>query len=137
LLAATDNHVVGALVGTGLRALGREAPRRNRMTATGGTTLTTTMRVVDRVHGGTTNGRTDTFPTLGAGFAQRTQAVLGVRDFAQGRAALGQDLAHLAGAQTQGHVGTFTSDHLHGSAGGTCDLSTLARLQFDTVNGGT
>ncbi|MCY1433711.1 hypothetical protein D9M71_497470 [compost metagenome] len=63
--------------------------------------------------------------------------MLGVRDFAQGRTALGQDLAHLAGAQTQGHVDAFASNQLSGCTSGTRDLSTLARLQLDTVNGRT
>src|SRR5690606_29775330 len=108
LLATTDDHVIGALVRTSLRALGREAPRRHRMTTTGSTTFTTTVRVINRVHGNTTNSRTNTTPALGTGLAQRTQAVLGVRDFAQGRTALGQHLAHFAGAKTQGYVSTFT-----------------------------
>ncbi|MCY1513544.1 hypothetical protein D9M68_480520 [compost metagenome] len=63
--------------------------------------------------------------------------MLGVRDFTQGRAAVSQDLAHFAGAKTQGYVRTFTRDQLGGSTSGTSDLSAFARLQFDTVNGAT
>src|SRR5690606_12263483 len=107
------------------------------MTTTGSTTFTTTMRVIDRVHGGATDGRTNTLPALGAGLAQRAQAVLVVRDFAQGRTALGQDLAQLTGTQANGDVGTFTSDQLHGSSGGTSELRALARLELDAVDGGT
>src|SRR5690606_81182 len=57
--------------------------------------------------------------------------------FAQGRTALGQDFAHLAGAQTQGHVGAFTGNQLNGRTSGTGNLRTFAGLQFDTVNSTT
>src|SRR5690606_18617102 len=117
--------------------LSREAPRRHRMTTTRGTTFTTTMGVIDRVHRHAANGRTDALPALGTGFTQRTQAVLGVRDFAQGGTALSQHLARFTGAKTQRHIGTLTRNQLRRSTSGTSDLSTLARLQFDTMNGGT
>src|SRR5690606_21460781 len=107
------------------------------MTTTRGTTFTTTMRVINRVHGHATYGRTDTLPALGASLAQRTQAVLVVRDFAQGRTALSQYYTHFAGAQTHGHVGAFTGYQLSRSTSGTRDLSTLARLQLDTMHGRT
>ncbi len=68
---------------------------------------------------------------------QRTQAVLGIRDFAQGRTALSQYFTHFTRAQTQGHVSAFASDQLSRSTSGTSDLSTFARLQFDAVNGAT
>src|SRR5690606_19634289 len=107
------------------------------MTTTGSTTFTTTMRVINRVHGHTANGRTDTLPALGASLAQRTQAVLVVRDFAQGRAALGQNLAHFTGAQADGDVSTFASDQLNRCTCRTSELSALARLELDAVDGGT
>src|SRR5690606_21177515 len=68
---------------------------------------------------------------------QRTQAVLVVRDFAQGRTALSQYFTHFAGAQTHGHVVALTGYQLSRSTSGTRDLSTLARLQLDTMNGRT
>src|SRR5690606_13377094 len=123
----TDDHVIGALVSAGLRALSREAPWRHRMTTTGGTTFTTTVRVIDRVHRDTTDGRTNALPAFGTGLTQRAQTVLGVRDFAQGRTALGQHLAHLTGTQTQGHVGAFTRYQLSRSTRRTRNLSTLTR----------
>ncbi len=55
--------------------------------------------------------------------------------FTQGCTALGENLAHLAGAQTQGDVGTFAGYQLGGSTSGTSDLSAFTRLQLDTVNG--
>ncbi len=107
------------------------------MTTTRGTTFTTTVWVVDRVHGNTTNGRANATPAFGTSFTQRTQAVLGVRDFTQGRAAFGQHFTHFTAAQTQGDVDAFTCDQLSRSTSGTSDLSTFTRLQLDTVNGRT
>src|SRR3546814_10257662 len=44
-----DDHLVGLLVVTGARALGRLAPRGDRVTAARGTAFAAAMRVVDRV----------------------------------------------------------------------------------------
>src|SRR5690606_16311979 len=66
-----------------------------------------------------------------------TQAVLGVRDFAQGRTAFSQHLACFAGAKTQRYISTFTRNQLSRSTSGTSDLGTLARLKLNTMNGGT
>ncbi len=107
------------------------------MTTTRGTTFTTTVWVVNRVHGNTTNGWANATPAFGTSFTQRTQAVLGVRDFAQGRTAFSQHFTHFTGTQTQGHVDTFTRNQLSRSTSGTSDLGTFARLQFDTVNSAT
>ena len=54
LLRPTDDKAIRPLVHTSLVALGRLAPRRHGMTATGGATLAATMRMVDRVHHHTT-----------------------------------------------------------------------------------
>ena len=121
-----------------LVTLGRDTPRGDRMRVTlAGLGLTTTVRVVNRVHGSTTNGRADAAPTLGTGLAQLFQAVLVVADFADGGAALDRNLAHFTRAQAQGGVDAFTSHQLHYRTSGASDLSALARLQFDAVDGGT
>src|SRR5690606_14161144 len=101
LLATTHDEVLGALVVTSLVALGRRTPRRNRVTATGSTAFATAVRVIDRVHHHTANGRADAQPALGAGLADLAQAVLGVADFADGGAAIGRHLAHFAGTKAQ------------------------------------
>src|SRR5579875_1932997 len=54
LIAPADDQLVRPLVDARLVALGRLAPRRDRMTAARGPTLATTMRVIDRVHDDTT-----------------------------------------------------------------------------------
>ena len=57
------------------------------MTAFTGLAFTTTVRVVDRVHHHTANGRANTHPALDTGFTQLTQAVLFIGDLADGGAA--------------------------------------------------
>src|SRR5688500_11738407 len=47
-VTARHDKLVGPLVRTGFLALGRDAPWGHRMATTGGTTFTTTVRVVDR-----------------------------------------------------------------------------------------
>ena len=127
----------GALVLARLVTLGRHAPRRDRMrVALAGLGLTTTVRVVDRVHGRAANGRLDAAPTLGTGLAQLLEVVLDVADFADGRAALGRHLAHFAGAKTQRGVTLLAGDQLHAGAGGTGQLRALARLHLDAMHRG-
>src|SRR4051795_2654634 len=65
---ATDDQLVAVLVGTTGAALGL-APRGDRVTAAGGLALATTVRVVDRVHGDTTDGRALALPAHAAGLA--------------------------------------------------------------------
>src|SRR3546814_1201669 len=90
------------LVVAGLVALGRHAPRGDRMrVALAGLGLTTTVRMVDRVHGRAADGRLDAAPAAGAGLAQLLEVVLDVADLADGGAALGRHPAHLARTQAQ------------------------------------
>ena len=51
-------------------------------------TFTTTMRVIDRVHDNTTNGRTNTAPTIGTGFTDFLQALLFITDLTDGCTAI-------------------------------------------------
>src|SRR5690606_22433764 len=112
-----------ALVVAGLQTLGLLTPRRDRVRVTlSGLAFTTTVRVIDRVHDDTANGRADALPTLSAGFAVLTQVVFAVADFADGGAAIGVNLAHFTRAQTQGGVGAFASNQLHRGAGAAREL---------------
>src|SRR5882724_5711982 len=102
VLAALNDHVVRALVMTGLEALGVLTPWRHRVRITlARLTLTTTVRVIDRVHRKTAHRRTNTEPALRAGLAVAAQVVLVVSNFAKGRAAVDVHLARLARLQTQ------------------------------------
>src|SRR5690606_31155874 len=114
LATATNNHVVRALVLAGFVALGGNTPGADRMTTAGGTTFTTTVRVINRVHGHTANRRANTTPSSRTGLAQRAQAVFAVGHFAHGGTTLGEHLAHFATAKTQGYIGTFTGHQLSG-----------------------
>src|SRR5574343_809433 len=135
--ATAYDHIVGTLVATGTEALSRGTTRANRHATFTSTTFTTTVRVIHRVHGSTTNGRTDTAPAVSTGFTDLAQAVLFVAHFANSGAAVNVNLADLAGAQTQLGVNAFAGQQHGGGASGTCNLGAFARLQFDAVDGGT
>src|SRR5690606_29566219 len=92
------------------------------------------VRVVDRVHGDAAHGRANATPALGAGLAERAQAVLAVAHLAEHGAAVGRHLAHLAGAQTQGGIRTFARDQLGRRAGAARELRALAGLHLDAVD---
>src|SRR6476660_2548516 len=134
LLATRHDHDLGALVVAGTVTLGQVAPRIDGVTAFAGLALATAVRVVDRVHHHTANGRANTHVALHAGLAQLAQAVLFVGDFADGGAALDVDLADLTGAHADLGVGAFASQQRRGGAGRAGDLRALARLQFDAMD---
>src|SRR5690606_5970099 len=92
---ATHDVLVAFLVGVTGAALCL-APGGNRVTTTGGLTLTTTVRVVDRVHGNTADGRANALPAHTASLAPVDVRLLGVADLADGRAAARIDVADLA-----------------------------------------
>src|SRR3546814_11440268 len=69
-----DDHLVGLLVVTGARALGRLAPRGHRMTAARGAAFTTAVRVVDRVLGDAAGQR----PLADPAFSDRLAPVGGL-----------------------------------------------------------
>src|SRR5690606_12273622 len=75
-VTAANDKLVRSLVAARALALGRLAPRGNRVTATRGTAFTTTMRVVDRVHGHTTVDRLAAEPTVTTGLAERGVGVV-------------------------------------------------------------
>src|SRR5690606_4521423 len=135
--AVAHDELLRALVMAGLVALGRHAPRGDRMrVALAGLGLATAVRVVDRVHGRAADGRLDAAPALGACLAQLLQVVLGVADLADGGAALARHATHLARTQAEGRVHALAGHQLHAGTGGTGDLRALARLHLDAVHGG-
>src|SRR5690606_12355811 len=136
-LATRNNHIVRALVSTGPIALGRCAPRADGLTAFASTAFTTTVRVIDRVHGHATDGRADTTPAHCAGLADLSQAVFFVADFTNGGTAVDMHTADFTRAQANLSVSAFTGQQHSGSAGGTGQLRTLAGQQLDAVNGCT
>src|SRR5262245_31177036 len=79
LVARAHDELVGRLVGPRLLALGRLAPRRDRMTATRGASFAATMRVIDGVHGDAAVVRALAQPPLASGLAEVDVAMVGVR----------------------------------------------------------
>src|SRR5688572_19610202 len=104
-MPAGDDHRLRPLVLARVQALRLLAPRRHGVrVALTGLALATAVRMVDRVHRQAAHRRADAAPALGAGLAEVPQVVLFVADFADRRAALGRDLADLAGAQAHRDV---------------------------------
>src|SRR5207237_916675 len=119
LAAADDLGVAGlALARTAFRL----APRGDGVTSTGRLALTTTVRVVDRVHGDTADGRALALPTVAAGLAPVDVRLLGVADLADRRAAADVDVAHLARGEPQLGLGALLGDELDPHTGRTAHL---------------
>src|SRR6202012_4017509 len=78
LVAADENESVGRFVRAGLLALGRLAPRRDRMTAARGAAFAAAVRMVDRVHGDTAVMRLAAEPAVTTGLADRDVHVVRV-----------------------------------------------------------
>src|SRR4029079_1712107 len=131
-LAATDDQgITGlALARTALRL----APGRHRVASTRGLALATTVRVVDRVHDDTTDGRALALPAHPAGLAPVDVGLLGVADLAHGGAAADVDVAHLTGGHPQLCARALLRDELGAVAGGTGDLGTATGPQLDAVD---
>src|SRR4051794_37965930 len=96
------------------------------MVAQRAATLTTAVRMVDRVHGLAARLRAHAQVTLAAGLADRDVLMVGVADHADGRAAGREDLAHLARRQAQGGVSALLRHELHADAGRARELAATA-----------
>jgi hypothetical protein len=106
------------------------------MTTSCGFTFTTTVRVIDRVHDHTADGRTNTAPAHRASLTDLAQAVFGIADFANGCAALDVHAANFTRAQANLGVGAFAGHQHDAGAGGTGHLGTLTWQHFDAVHDG-
>ena len=110
------------------------APRADRVATTGGLALATTVRVVDRVHGDTADGRALALPAHAAGLAPVDVRLLGVADLADGGAAAHVDVADLAGGHAQLRVAALLGDELDARAGRAGDLRAAAGAELDRVD---
>src|SRR6478736_9081300 len=131
--AATDDELVARLVRTTRAAL-RLAPGAHRVTTTGRLALTTTVRVVDRVHRDTADGGALALPAHPAGLAPVDVRLLGVAHLADGGAAAHVDVADLTGRHTQLGVRTVLGDELHTHPGRAGDLRATTGLELDGVD---
>src|SRR5699024_7421988 len=110
------------------------APGADRVPTTGGLTLTTTVRVIDRVHRNTTDARALALPPATAGLAPADVGLLDVADLTNGRAAGDLDHPHLTGRHTQRGVVALLGQELDLRARGTAQLGTATGLQLDRVH---
>src|ERR1700690_1003610 len=136
LVAADENESVGRFVRTCLLALGRLAPRGDRVTAARGAAFTTAVRVVNRVHGNAGVMGLSSEPAVTTVLADRNVHVIRVRHRTDGAGAAAVNQALLARVQTDDHIVLVAADDLRIGAGGTRELSALADFQFHIVDDG-
>lgn len=138
-VASSDDQTVGfVLLGTGLDTHESSAPRRSRSIVTDRVlTFTTTMRMVVRVHDGTTDGRTFAEPSGSTGLTLGNKVVVFIADSADGSSAGEKELSDFAGSESEGAVFVFLTKDLGRSTSCTADLSALARFKFDIVDSDT
>ena len=138
LRAAVHDEDIGPLVVTGLVAACRLSPRRHRVTSTRGLTFTTTVRVVDRVHGHTAVGRTDAAPAACAGLAEREMFSWSVLPTWPMVAMHSTSTRRVSpeGSFSRAYSPSFATS-CAGRSGGAHHLRTLAGPQLDGVHGGT
>ena len=105
--------MIGPLVLASLVALRRRAPRAHRMASTLRTPFTTAMRVVNRVHRDTADGRANTLPARATGLAQVLVCVVGIRHCAHGREAVRHHAARLSGRKAKQRKALVLADELH------------------------
>ena len=127
-------NLVGPLVGPGLLALGRDAPRGHRMAAARGAAFAAAMRVVDRVHGDAAVVRALAEPAVAAGLADRDVHVVRVRDRADRGEALPVHETLLARVQAERDVALVAGDDLGVGPGRAGERAALADLQLDVVD---
>src|SRR5579872_7430546 len=107
-----NDEFVGRLVRPRLLALGRLAPRTDRMTTARSAAFAAAVRMVDRVHGDAAIVRTMPEPTVAPGLADRNVHVIRVRHRADRAEALAVDQALLARLQAQDDVTLVATDDL-------------------------
>src|SRR5439155_10614718 len=134
LLTATDDQTVRRLVVPRLLALGRLAPRGDRMAPARRLAFAAAMRMVDRVHRDATHRRPPAEPAIAAGLADHDVLVIGVRHRADRRPAFGAHHAHFARGHAQEGIALVAPDQLNIGSGRAGELTALAWLHLDIVD---
>src|SRR5687768_5038451 len=129
--AAHDQGVTGLALA---RAALRLALRVHRVATTGGLALTTTVRVVHRVHGDTADGRALALPPHAAGLPPVDVRLLGVAHLADRRATADVDVADLARRHAQLRQPALAGDQLDAGPGRAGDLGAATGTELDGVN---
>src|SRR5581483_4946830 len=108
--------------------------RVHRVATAGGLALTATVRVVDRVHGDTTDGRALALPPHAAGLTPVDVRLLGVADLADRGPAPHVDVADFTRGHPQLGVRAVLGDELDAGAGRAGDLGPATGTEFDRVD---
>src|SRR5438874_4346678 len=132
--SASNEHVLRLLVTTGPVSQRRLAPGRLRVAARAGTPLTTTMGMVEGVHGDAADGGALATPAALAGLADVLVLVLDVADLADRRIADDGDAPHFAGWHADLRVVPFAREQLRRHAGRAHHLAAFARVELDVVH---
>src|ERR1700690_3949620 len=122
-MATARDEFVGPLVLAGLGALGRLAPRRDRVATTRGAAFATAQRVINRVHRNTANRRHATLPAIAPGLADVLVGMIGIGYRADRGEAVLVNQALLARVQAEDGVALLTPDVLGVGAGRTGHLT--------------
>src|SRR3984885_4550315 len=133
LVAATDDHAVGALVGARLVTLGRLTPGRDRMPSARAAALAAAQRMIHRVHHHATIMRPLAKPAGPTGLADLLVHVVGVRHRADRGHALGAHDAQFARHQLDLRPAGVLADKLRKRPGRARDLAAGADFHFDVV----
>src|ERR1700674_74829 len=135
-MAARNDEPGGSLVGSGLLALGGEAPWGHRMTAARAAACPAAERMVARIHRDAAIVRPPAEPARAAGLADRDVHMVGVRYRADGSHAAAVDEPLLARIEPQDHVFLVAAHDLGIGAGRARNLPALADLEFHIMHDG-
>src|SRR5215207_8436078 len=134
IVPARHDEAVGPLVGAGLLAFGREAPRGDGVASARGAAFAAPVRVVDRVHGDAAIVRALAEPPVAAGLADRDVHVVRVRHRANRREAAAMDEALLARVQADRDVALVARDDLGVGPGRAGQGAAFPELELDVVD---
>src|ERR1700761_929267 len=133
---ASDDELVAGLVAPTSTPL-RLAPRADRVTTTGGLALTTTVRMVHRVHHHTTHRRALALPAHPPGLTPVDVGLLGVTHLANRGAAAYVDATDLTAGHPQRRVSAFLAEQLDARTRRASKLCSPTRPQLHSVDQGT
>jgi hypothetical protein len=96
--------------------------------------ITTTHRVIDRIHRVTGHVRTASHPTAAPGFTEALVEMVTIRQATESGAATSMNLSVLTGGKRNDDVVTIAALHRRGLTGRANQLTTLARVQLNVVD---
>src|SRR6266516_5785413 len=134
-ITPSDNEAIGPLVVTRLVTKRGLAPGRLRLASDWRSSLTTTMRMVARVHHRSTNGRATTHVTRTPGLTDALILMVNIAYLPDGRHAEDVHVTLLTRRQTQQRVVPFFRHQLRADACAAHNLTAATTLQLYVVNG--